>query len=216
MVNESDPDGTALALLAVSRAMRPAMAALFALDARLADIVRTTREPLVGQMRLTWWHDALTRLDDAPAPAEPLLRELQRLLLPQGVSGALLATMIDGWEALIVADPIDAAALDTHARARGEGLFAAAGRLLGGDSPLLAPAGRGWALADLAAHLSDRDSATRAADSAGEALADAFSGTWPRTLRPVGLSALIAKLDRSDLAPIVKALKVWAFRMTGR
>ncbi|RZM37470.1 MAG: hypothetical protein EOP67_01085 [Sphingomonas sp.] len=78
----------ALLLAALPSPARPPIETLFALDSRLAGIVRATREPMVGQMRLTWWHEALTKLDREPAPAEPLLRDVQRHLLPAGVSGA--------------------------------------------------------------------------------------------------------------------------------
>jgi phytoene synthase len=121
----NSPD-RALLFAALPAAARPPMQALFALDARLAGIVRATREPIVGQMRLTWWHDALTKLDSAPAPAEPLLRDVQHQLLPAGVTGVRLAGMIDGWEELIVSDPLAADTLLRHAEARGAGLFAAA------------------------------------------------------------------------------------------
>src|SRR3546814_17336884 len=62
-----DPE-LALAICYAPRKARAALAALFALDATLADVLRTTTEPMLGQMRLTWWHDALTRLEAAPPP----------------------------------------------------------------------------------------------------------------------------------------------------
>jgi phytoene synthase len=209
-------DGRALALLVAAAPARAPIQALFALDSRLAGIVRATREPMVGQMRLTWWHEALTKLDGAPAPAEPLLRDVQHHLLPAGVSGARLAGMIDGWEELIVADALGAETLDRHAGARGAGLFAAAGMVLGGDSPLLAPAGRGWALADLAAHLSAPAAAGLAADAAQRELSQAFSVPWPAKLRPIGVLSLIARLDATPGSALAKALKVGRFRITGR
>ncbi|MCZ3214799.1 hypothetical protein NYZ43_19955, partial [Acinetobacter baumannii] len=55
------PPDRELMLAAAPHAARDALRALFDLDDRLAGIVRTTREPMVGQMRLVWWHDALER-----------------------------------------------------------------------------------------------------------------------------------------------------------
>eukprot|EP01037_Dinobryon_pediforme_P020365 gene20365-20969_t len=115
--------------LALSYALQPhqaALAALFALDDTLGQILRTTREPIVGQMRLTWWHTALTALDTAPPPAQPVLTALAARVLPLGISGADLAAMIDGWEALLDAEDLDATTIEQHAVARGGGLFAAA------------------------------------------------------------------------------------------
>ena len=66
----------ALALSYAAETVRPGVAALFSLDDTLGQILRTTREPLVGQMRLTWWHEALRALDGAPPPAQPVLQAL--------------------------------------------------------------------------------------------------------------------------------------------
>jgi phytoene synthase len=205
-----------LAATLVPPDLRPAFLALFALDDRLAGIVRITREPLIGQMRLTWWYDALNRLDTAPAPAEPLLQEIAEQLLPIGITGADLAAMTDGWEALIVAEPLDEGALASHADLRGAKLFVLAGRLLGRDSALLGPAGRGWAYADLAVHLSSSSAMQRAGELASEQFRQAFSQRWPTGLRAVGVLSLLARMDAAPGSPIGKALAVARFRLFGR
>lgn len=203
-------------LAATPPTAREGMRLLFALDDRLASIVRHTREPLVGQMRLTWWHDALGRLDTEAAPAEPLLQALQRDLLPRGVTGAALAGIIDGWEELITAETLDADALARYADARGGRLFALAGTVLEDESPLLHSAGRGWALADLSSHLSIVAAATLASDLAVSNLDRAFSARWPMRLRPIAMLSLLASMDRSPGSPVSKALRVARFRLTGR
>ncbi len=210
------PADRLLVLATAPRHIRPALATAFRIDDRLAEIVRRTREAMVGQMRLTWWHDALSKLDSEPAPAEPLLREAQAHVLPLGVRGSELAAMVDGWEELIVADTLDDAALSRHAEARGAMLFALAGRMLGGDSPLLAAAGRAWALSDLAGHLSIEDAARRASAMADDQFLQAFSTSWPRALRPIGMLSLIARLDRQQDSPMTKALHTARFRLIGR
>lgn len=215
-MTQAVPDARMLALSAAPQVARQALLALFALDDRLAGIVRTTREPMIGQMRLTWWRDALIRLDDAPAPAEPVLSDVQAHIMPHGVSGAMLAGMIDGWEALIVAESVGAPTVELHASMRGERLFAAAAVLLGADSPLVAPAGHAWASEDLVRHLSrpnERDVAVRMADAAFQR---AFSKSWPRSLQALGLMTLFAHLDRSGQSSIAKAMRVTRFRITGR
>ncbi len=210
------PADRQLVLATAPRHLRPALAVTFGIDDRLAGIVRRTREPMVGQMRLTWWHDALAKLDSEPAPAEPLLQEAQTHVLPLGIRGSELADMVDGWEALIVADTLDDGALLRHADARGATLFAMVGRMLAGDSPQLAAAGRGWALADLAGHLSVRDAAERASMLADEQFLQAFSTSWPQALRPIGMLSLIAHLDRQQNSPMSKALHTARFRLIGR
>lgn len=192
-----------------------AVRALFALDAALAGILRTTREPIVGQMRLTWWHEALTRLDSAPPPAEPVLQALAQHVLPHGISGARLAGMIDGWEALLDAEALEDAAIARYADARGGALFAMAGEVLGArDSDPVVPAGRGWALADLARHLSDRSVAARVLELATAPLAEAGRARWSRAARPLGALARIARMNLA--VPLDTPLPIGAPRRVAR
>lgn len=216
-----DPE-RALALSYAPGDVRAGVAALFALDDTLGRILRTTREPVIGQMRLTWWHEALTRLDSAPPPAEPVLQALAALVVPR-VSGATLAGMIDAWEALLDADTPDDATLEAYAT-RGVILFGAAGTLLGaapGDP--VAPAGRGWALADLARHVEDTSVSARARGLAESPLKAATAARWTRPARSLGALAHLARMDLAlpSGMPIRSAspARVWRMlrhRLTGR
>lgn len=198
---------------------RPALEALWMLDGALGSILRSTREPLVGQMRLTWWHDALTGLDSRPAPAEPILAALKSSVLPKGVTGATLAEMASGWE-MLLAQPLGEAELVAHAGARGGGLFAAAAAVLGEEAPMVAGAGEGWALADVARNLSDRALADRAEALAGERLAAALAPRWPGALRMLGAVAWSARMDLARPARPAghpaRAARLLRFRLTGR
>ncbi len=177
---------------------RAGLAAIVALDARLGDILRTTREPMVGQMRLTWWYEALRRLGTvAPPPAEPVLTALASA----GVDGASLAALIDGWEMLLDGPVVAADALAAYAAARGGTLFTAAGTWLGAASEPLAIAGEGWALADLAANLSDADTAARARAMAVERLEAALAVRWGRRVRALGALALSARMEMAGHHP---------------
>lgn len=182
-------------------AVRDALVALFSLDDTLGAIVRTTREPIVGQMRLTWWYEALGALDTARPPAEPILQALYAAVIPAGVSGAELAAMTDGWEVLL--EPVlDAAAIERFAAQRGARLFLAAGRLLAVDDPRIELAGRGWALADLSLRLSDPASRAVARERAVELLDRALAGRWTRQARALGAMAVSARFDVSaDMPP---------------
>ncbi|CAN5347609.1 hypothetical protein BH10PSE14_BH10PSE14_15100 [soil metagenome] len=203
---------------------RAALMALLDLDAALAAVLRTTREPLVGQMRLTWWHDALTRLDSAQPPAEPVLVALGETVLPHGITGARLATMIEAWEELPDADLAGGDAMARFARLRGAGLFGIAGELLGArDSDPLVAAGVGWALIDLARHLRDHSAADKARQMARDELIVATSARWSRPARALGALAHLALLDTTvpldQPLPIASPRRVarlaW-HRMTGR
>lgn len=213
----------ALAIGYARPAARPALEALFDLDSALGAILRTTREPLVGQMRLTWWYEALTRLDTAPAPAEPVLAALAATVLPHGVNGAQLATMIDGWEELLD-DLTNDEAMARFAERRGARLFGIAGAILGArPSDPLAAAGKGWALVDLARHLRDRDLAARALMMARAALVEATHARWSRSARALGALTHLAQRDAS--VPLDQSIPVGSpgrvlrlawHRMTGR
>jgi 15-cis-phytoene synthase len=111
-----------LACLYAAAPARPGLVALFALDAELAQLVATTTEPLLGEIRLAWWRDQLIGLDTQPAPAQPLLQALQSRALPR-LAGSDLAGLEDGW----------LARMHGSAGAGGERLFTLAARLLGGD-----------------------------------------------------------------------------------
>jgi phytoene synthase len=193
---------------------RAGLAALLALDDTLAAIVRSTREPMVGRMRLKWWHDALIALDDRPAPAEPVLRMLAREVVPQ-VTGATLAELVEGWAALLDPDPLDDGRMARFAEGRGAGLFAAAGAALGaapGDP--LAQAGRGWALADLAAHVRDGGARARAEAMATDDLVLATAQRWSRPARSLGAMAHLARMQAD--AGAARVGRVLWHRLTGR
>lgn len=193
-----------------------APAALVALDAQLAEILRTTTQPLVGHMRLTWWHDALERLDGA-VPDQPVLRALATDVLSHGVRAGALARIVEGWEALLE-EPLDAAAVTRHGL-RGEALFGAlaeAQQIAG--TPALFAAGRGWALVDLAAHLSDPVLAEHARDAATVALKAAFAGRWNagRMLGALALDARMALGGQGAAGGPRRAMRVLRFVTTGR
>lgn len=184
----------ALAIGYAPTGRRAGLEALFALDARLGEVVRTTREPLLGEMRLVWWRDALIALDTGPVPAEPVLAALAGHALPSGVRGGALARISEGWRQLL-AEPIDDEAMTAFAHDRGAGLFEQGALLLTGSRHGVAAAGEGWALADLAGRVRDAGVAGRARDLARERLAVIGQRRWPRALRPLGGLALLARSD---------------------
>lgn len=177
-----------LALAYAQAASRPALVALFALDARLADIVRHTHEPMLAQLRLAWWREQLSGNTDAPASGDPLLA----LLSGWPVSRTALAGLADGWEAMTGPAPLPESAFAALAEARGKAFAALANTP--GDAANAQRMGQSWALADIAAHLSDpreREavlSLVRERDWRWEKL--------PRPLRPLAvLHGLAARTD---------------------
>jgi phytoene synthase len=158
-----------------------------ALDARLAGIVRATHEPLLGQMRLAWWRDRL-REDSTSWPAgEPVLAALAGW----GAQANELVALVDGWEELIGDRPDFAG----FAAGRARGWIALAQRL---DCecavPSLLAAGEGWALTDLAAHLSDPGEREAIAATLRRRQWPALR--LPRNLRPLAVLYALARNAR--------------------
>lgn len=185
----------ALACAYVPVARRSSAEALWALDATLGGLLRGGREPMIAQMRLTWWHEALTRLDSVPPPPQPLLMTLAERVLPMGVGGTALAGMIDGWEELVDPEPLSDDALANYAGKRGGGLFVSLATLLDAIPEPAAQAGRGWALVDLAWHSSEPELRQRAAAMATPLLREALARRWPKAARPLGMLARLALAD---------------------
>jgi phytoene synthase len=127
--------------------LRTAFDALFAIDDALAAVVTSSTQPALGAIRLAWWRDALERLDTSPPPPEPRLEAAARELLPRGVSGTELASLEEGWAALLDDDP-EPMVIER----RGTRLFALGAKLLGVEfvDETFGAAGRLFARIDLA------------------------------------------------------------------
>src|SRR3546814_9294226 len=119
---------------------------------------------------------------------------------------AALAAMVDGWLALIEVDPLDAAAIQTHASERGERLFELAGVALGldADMAVIRRLGRGWALIDLASRLTQARARKEAITLAADALS-ARAGPLPFRARPL---VALAALARGDAATGLRRRRV--------
>nr|WP_301287267.1 hypothetical protein [Sphingobium sp. OAS761] len=167
----------------------PRHRALWAFDARLAHVARTTSEPAIAQMRLAWWNDVIT--DGVKGRGEPVVDAMR-------ATGAMaapgLAGMIDGWEVLAVEPEIGPEGLRDYAAGRGGGLFRALA-----DAPVapdwLDASGQVWALWDLAGHVHDAALARAAGDLARTLLPQADAARWTSALRPLRIAYTLARQD---------------------
>jgi phytoene synthase len=208
-----------LALSYVNARVRPGLEALWSLDAALAAVLSSGRDPLLSQIKLAWWRDALEALDNAPPPAEPALEAVARHALPFGISGAELAGMERGWTQLLTPDPLTPEELATYASARGGLLFTLSARLLGGSCENVEAGGEAWALIDLARHSgSEVDAEAAIAAARSRPL-----GRWPSRLRPLGMLAALAQRDAEPGRPRWeeqgapgRMLRMLRHRFTGR
>jgi phytoene synthase len=192
-LRETLPAMQRLALVYAPGRMREPTLALLALDSRLAGVLRSASEPMLAQIRLAWWRDMLAR-DAAERPGgEPVLA----LLSGWRDEAASLVALVDGWEQLVEPDSLGAEAMRAFCAGRGEACAALA-RVAGCSAAEgnARTAGEGWALADLAARLTDPQERETAAGLVREA--DWRRIALPRALRPLAiLHGLAANAARS-------------------
>jgi len=186
-VNALTHPDRAFALDHVPTLHRAAVAALWALDDLLGQVVASTTQPMVGQMRLLWWREAL----ETRTRGHPVL-EGMTLLEAAGIDAQALGTIIDGWEELLEPLPLDAESLVRYAVSRGSQLFDLSAQLMGGACP--ESAGAGWALADFGLRCSDTATSAHALLMAEDRLATVDLKALPRPLR------ILVRLARSDVA----------------
>ena len=206
---EMDLDHTLTPILRLAIAYAPARSraralALLALDHRLAAIVQSAREPVLGQLKLSWWRDRLGQPPERWPKGEPVLVALRSW----GDHSGRLVQLVDGWEDMIGGGLAEMSAL-SDARALAWADFAE----LVNQSPVrdaVLSAARSWSLAELALGCANgtlRD----------EALAVARSEDWQRALLPRDLRSLamlhgLAKRalwrDRTNLLSVPSDLAV--------
>jgi 15-cis-phytoene synthase len=184
-----------LALSYVPAQDRAALEALFAIDAAMGDVVRTTREEMIGPIRLAWWRERLEELDnDFPAPAEPRLQAVKNELLPRGVTGRDCAALEGGWLRLF--DPFPWTIETSEAIwFRGNLLFGLGARVVGQADELIQAAGGLWALMDAARHCSDAVSRTLLLDQARTFARGLGGAQFRSALRPLSMLAAVAVRD---------------------
>jgi phytoene synthase len=184
-----------LALTYVPLQRRGALAALFAIDRAMGDVVRSTREPMLGPIRLAWWRERLEELDQGQAaPAEPRLQRFQQELLPLGVAGHDLAELEGAWLRLF--DPFPWTIETSEAIwLRGNRLFGLGARVLGRPDQHFQETGGLWALVEVARHCSDPGSRALLLEQA-RSLARRLGGDRIiAPLRPLSMLAALAIRD---------------------
>ena len=208
-----------LALSYAPRRAREHLRTLWSVDERFGAIIAGTTDPIIGEMRLLWWRDALATSTQEDR-AEPLLERVRGTLVRVSGDGAAWGAMAEGWHALLQ-EPLGEAELRRFAVERGGRLFSLSAELLGGQTPdWLDREGQAWALADLAHRISDPSIADLARSMAASQVDVAESAAWPRPLRPLGALAVLTRRDvraaqRRVGSPGRVARMAW-HRLTGR
>lgn len=148
-VRRFDHDRYLTALFAPAGA-RPALCALYAFNVEVARVRETVSEPLIGQIRLQWWRDAIAELAVGRPRGHPVVAGLARALAlgvrPEDFDPLLLAREQD----LADEPPATLAALEAYADGTAGSLARMAATILGGRDPAAQEAARlvgiAWAL----------------------------------------------------------------------
>jgi phytoene synthase len=94
LVRADDRDRYLAAQLAPPVA-RTRLIALLAVNAEVARVAQAAREPLLAEMRLNWWRDAILAALGGIAPAQPALAAFARAAADSGLSVDALADSFD-------------------------------------------------------------------------------------------------------------------------
>lgn len=153
-VREHDPDRY-LATLFAPAAARPALMALHAFNIDVSRIPEAVSEPMLGEIRLQWWRDALDTLDAGGATGNPVADALGEAMRAHGLPKTLFLGAIDA-RSFDVTDGVmsDRQAMKTYLGKTSGNMFAAAGRILAGEphadlERLAGEAGHVWGLTGL-------------------------------------------------------------------
>lgn len=186
LVSRGDPDRF-LAAMAAPPAARERLLPLYAFNLEIARAPWLATEPMIGQMRLQFWRDALEEIGAGRAPrAHEVVRPLAGVVASASLPVALLDEMVVArWADLERTAFADAAALGDYLGATAGNLMWASVLALGGEPGLEGPARAVGRASGLAGWLM--------------AVPELEARGWPA--RPEGLGPLIdaarADLDRA-------------------
>jgi phytoene synthase len=150
LIRTSDPDRYIASLFAPT-AKRPPLYALYALNHELASIADHAREPMMAEIRLQWWRDALAEARAGKPRGHDVLQGMAEAFAQADLPRALFDAMIDA-RALDVSGETfaDMSALETYADATSGNIMRLAAHILGEQTDEMARrAGIAYALAGI-------------------------------------------------------------------
>jgi phytoene synthase len=191
-VRRADPDRWLASRLIDDPVARADVIALYAFEMELKRVAQVTREPMMAEIRLTWWREGVDEIFAGRKPrGHPVLAALSETITQRRLSQDPFDAMIEARFADIDAEPfVDEATLLAYADgAAGAALSLALGVLGQADASAFRPAALAVTLASL-----------------GEVALERLPADWSAATRVErGLAALDA------VRPAVAALSVTAF-----
>lgn len=152
LVRRADPERWLSSRFVADREARDDVIAIYAFDHELARAPRVASNPLIGEIRLTWWREVLDEVfEGRPVRRHPTAEALAQAVTRRRLPRAPLEAMIDARYRELDAAPMNLA--DALAWARGTGGSAAVAAALaldpGADTVRAEKAGEAWAIGRL-------------------------------------------------------------------
>ena len=115
LVRRADPDRYFSALFAPAD-KRPLLLALYAFNVEIARVRELVSEPVIGQIRLQWWRDAIAEFAEGKVRSHPVAEALARALQARPIQAAHFERLLVAREFdLLDTPPADLAALEEYA-----------------------------------------------------------------------------------------------------
>lgn len=153
-IRRADPDRWLASRFVAGQVARADLIALYAFNHELARATEAAREPLVQEIRLTWWREALDEVfAGRPPRRHPVVEALAETIGRHALPAAAFETLIEARiEAIEAPAPADEAAVHRHVDATAGTLMGLAASILDPAAPTAATqaAARAWGLAGLA------------------------------------------------------------------
>jgi phytoene synthase len=149
MVRRVDPDRWLSSRFIGDAAARADVIAIYAFDHELARAPKVASNALLGEIRLTWWREALDEIyENRPVRAHPGAQALARSVEHHGLPRDLLETMIDARYRELDATPMSEAELLDWARDTAGRAAQVAAQILDPvtDAKMALAGGSAWAL----------------------------------------------------------------------
>lgn len=212
LVRRVDPDRWLSSRFVADPLARADLITLYAYDHELARAPRVASEPLLGEIRLTWWREVLDEtFEGRPVRRHPTADALAVMVRRRGLPREPLEAMIDGRYRELESAPMSRDEAVDWAGATAGQAAAAAGALLdpSQDAAVMRAAGQAWALA-----LMEREGGgPHLTEAVAMALRDARSARLSPAAFPAVAHAAFAPAyaARRDLSDLGKRLRLtWA------
>ena len=149
MIRRIDPDRWLSSRFVGQGVLRADLVALYAFDNELARAPRVASNALLGEMRLTWWREALDEIfEGRPVRQHPTAQALAGVVERRGLKRELLETLIDARYRELDPEPMTEGELLDWARDTGGLAAQIAAQILdpSTDSKMALAGGSAWAL----------------------------------------------------------------------